>query len=494
MARGLAGFKVRSLRREAGIAQGELARRAGISPSYLNLIERNKRPVAGGLLDRIAAGLGVERAELDGQAERRVVESLNEAVADSAVNGGLTHPGGTEELVGRHPGWAELVLKLYQGYREQSQVVLALADRLNRDPFLGESVHRMLTSVTSVRSAAEILEGADSLAPEDSRRFLSIIASDSARTAETAQALVGYFESAQVRVRSATPMESVDAFVLESDNHFPGLEACASEFRAALAPGQAPEAAAAAILERGMGEENGGQAIAGRGEQRFECVRRAAGDFAREAVGDLVDNHTALLPTEEARGLAANALFAYVAGAVLMPYEAFLEAAEAARYNVDVLAQLFGVSYEQAAHRLATLRRPGAEGVRFAFMRSDPSGYVTKRLPLPDLPLPRYGTACPLWVVYVAFQSPGATVRNLGELPQGERFLFFARALDKAPPTVGLPRRLLSVMLACSADDADRVVYADGLERNRAVVPMGTVCRLCPREGCRHRQEAPLIA
>src|SRR5699024_2567238 len=176
-------------------------------------------------------------------------------------------------------------------------------------------------------------------------------------------------------------------------------------------------------------------------------------------------------------------------GALLMPYDAFLEAAEAGRYDLDALARRFDVSYEQAAHRLATLQRPGASGLRFAFMRSDPSGYVTKRLPLPRLPLPRYGTACPLWVVYGAFQAPGVTARSYGELPTGEQFFFFARAVEKQPARPGFPRRLLSVMLACPAEEAARVSAADGLDRLAAMVPVGTVCRLCPREACVHRQE-----
>src|SRR5690606_7366122 len=171
---------------------------------------------------------------------------------------------------------------------------------------------------------------------------------------------------------------------------------------------------------------------------RFALLREAAVFIAADAVAAKVKSHP-MLQSEEARPLAANALFSYVAGAILMPYERFLEAAEEHRYDIDRLSRLFGVSYEQAAHRLATLRRPGAEGVRFAFMRSDPSGYVTKRLPLPDLPLPRYGTACPLWVIYGAFQTPGVTARDFGELPSGAQFLFFARALDKVPPTVGFP-------------------------------------------------------
>src|SRR3546814_14887319 len=95
-----------------------------------------------------------------------------------------------------------------------------------------------------------------------------------------------------------------------------------------------------------------------------------------------------------------------------MPYGRFLEDAVRARYDVDLLRRLYAASVEQACHRLVTLRRPGAEGIRFAFIRSDPAGFVTKRLPLPNLPLPRYGCACPLWAVYRAFQTPEAVVRS----------------------------------------------------------------------------------
>ena len=99
-----------------------------------------------------------------------------------------------------------------------------------------------------------------------------------------------------------------------------------------------------------------------------------------------------------------------------------------------------------------------------------------------------------MWVIYGAFQTPGVTVRSFGELVSGEQFLFFARAIEKRQPSVALPRHLLSVMLACAAAEAGRVVYGDGIDRAGAMVPLGTVCRLCPRANCGHRQEAPLIA
>lgn len=487
------GLRIRALRREAGMTQGNLAARSGISASYLNLIESKKRSVAGALLDRIAAALGVPRAMLDGETERRLVENLNEIAADPVIAADATPPAGTEELVGRHGDWAGLVQRVYRAYDDQRQTVIALADRLNRDPFLGESVHRMLTQITSVRSAAEILQSSPDLAPRDRERFLAILAGDSGNLAETAQALARFFDSAETRIRAATPTEHVDTFIYESGNHFPALEAIAEEFAAGLPHDVDVAQAAEAFLGNDpLAHMTALRREAGEERWRFAMAHQAARRLAREAIAAIVENHPALA-SKPSREIATAALERYGAAALLMPYEPFLEAAIRGRYDIDLLARRFRVSYEQAAHRLATLRRPGAEGVRFAFMRSDPSGYIDKRLPLPHLPLPRYGSACPLWAVYAAFQSPGVTARRFGALPDGRTFLFFARTIDKVPPAIGRSRRLLSVMLACHADDASRTVYGDGIDRQGATEPVGTVCRLCPRPSCTHRQEAALI-
>lgn len=483
------GLKIRNLRREKGLTQNELARRAGISASYLNLIESNKRAAAGVLLQRISVALGVEAAQLDGSAERRLAVMLEELAAQPAIAGPKGPPSGAEEIVAHYPEWADLMLRLHRAYHDQAQAVQALADRLNRDPFLGESVHRMLTHVTAISSAAEILRDGEDLTAADRSRFLSIITADSHRMSVVAQSLIGFFDSAQIRIRSATPMEHVDSFIFQMNNHFPVLEDMAEKFRSPF-PSEAAFAEAAAHVAEEESPLYGGMPTA---SARFATARKVAHRLANGVIREIVGENPALA-IEESKEIATGALTNYMAAALLMPYDRFLEAAEAHRYDVDILARLFGVSYEQACHRLATLRRPGAEGVAFAFMRSDPSGYVTKRLPLPGLPLPRYGTACPLWPVYGAFQTPGVTVREFGQLPGGDRFLFFARAVEKAPARAGHPRRLMSIMLACQASEADRIACADGIDPVRATVPVGTVCRLCPRVACSYRQEAPLIA
>ncbi|RKQ73911.1 XRE family transcriptional regulator [Oceanibaculum indicum] len=483
MAAKLVGLKIRTLRMQAGLSQNILAQRAGISPSYLNLIERNRRPASTLLLDRIAAELAVDRAQLDGEAERRLADEVREVSAELAASEKLPELASAEEFVGHHPGWAALLLRLYRSYQDRDAAVLALADRLEHDPFLRDSVHQMLTHVTSIRSAAEIVQASDTLESTDSRRFLEIVAGDSARLSQTAMALAAFFDSAQTRVRAATPTEKVDALIVASQNYFPELEAYADAVRAT---GEhetllhIPPAFDAADNEEQPSP--------------FERLRAQARLGAASEIAAILSRHEGFEQDGEAFRLAANALFAYTAAAVLMPYEPFHAAAERHRYDPNRLARLFGVSYEQAAHRMTTLRRPGREGVRFAFMRADPSGYISKRLPLPRLPLPRYGNACPLWVIYTAFQTPGMTARAFGALASGDDFLFFARAVEKQPAMTGGARHLMSIMLACDGDDAARVAAADGIERRAATVPVGTTCRLCVREACRQRQEPPLIA
>lgn len=480
MAETLTGLKIRKMRVQAGIAQGMLARRAGISPSYLNLIERNRRPASTLLLDRIAAELGVDRAALDGEAERRMADELREVSAELAVSERLPPLVPVEEFVGHHPGWATLLLRAHRSYKERNAAVLALADRLDRDPYLRDSVHQMLTHVTSIRSAAQIIEE-EELGPEDLRRFLAIVSGDSGRLSQTAQALAAFFDSSQNRVRAATPTEKVDALIVEAQNHFPELEDYADHFRASGRVGSMPS---------GAGPADPGN----EGEpSRFQRLRIAAQSEAAGQVQAILSRHALFADDEAARRLAANALFAYAAAAILMPYDPFHEAAGRLRNDPERLARAFGVSYEQAAHRLTTLRRPGRHGVRFAFMRADPSGYITKRLPLPGLPLQRFGAACPLWTVYSAFQTPGLTARSYGALPSGEAFFFFARTVEKEPASAGASRHLMSIMLACAADDASRVAASDGIDRKTALQPVGTTCRLCTRDKCRQRQEPQLV-
>ncbi|MGH8689064.1 MAG: helix-turn-helix domain-containing protein [Burkholderiales bacterium] len=439
----LLGPKLRDRRRSLGITQSALSATLGISPSYLNLIEAGKRNIGGSLLKRIAEALGLAVDELDGAAERRLLGDLAELAGEPMLAALRLDAAVAADLAGRHPGWARALVALHRGWLERGRAVGALTDRLHQDPFLAEVVHDLLTRATAIRSSAEILESAREQVPDPHRRFVTIVGDESRRLAHIAQALAGFFAPSRADMRSGTPADEVEDFLLDRGYHFPALELAAF----------------------------------------------ADGPLAAEV------QSSALLTSDVARRRARRALESYRAAAVLMPYEPFLDAACRARYDVDVLARRFEASVEQVCLRLVALRRPGAEGLPFGLMRVDAAGFTSRRFPLPRLPLPRHGGACPLWAVYQALQSPGAIVRQLAVFPDGERFLFVARALEKRGAAFPMPRRLASLMLACDALVADQTVYGDGLDLASAApaTPVGARCRVCVRADCAYRQEEAFV-
>ncbi len=496
--RSLIGTRLRERRRALGLTQAGLAQQVGVSPSYLNLIEANKRHIGGALLHRLADALGLALDEVDGAAERRLLADLAELSAEPLLAELQLDADSAGELAAQHGAWARALVTLQRALRDRERAVNALSDRLRQDPFLGDAVHRMLTQVAAIRSAAEILETVEDLGPQRRRRFIGLLGDDSRRLADVAQALAAFFDQAHNATRSLTPVEEVDDFLLDHGNHFPALEAAAAALRAAIGD-DASEAAIAAHLQRGGASTAALPLPATPDDEPAPSRRFALAQAAAErdpASLDAVDTVLAAgkqLGTPAAQRRARRVLLNYVAAAVLLPYEDFHAGALALRYDIERLGRRFDASFEQVCHRLVTLRRPGAEGLPLAFMRVDSAGFITKRFPLPRLHLPRHGNACPLWAVYQAFQSPGTIVRQRAELPTGERFLFIARTVDKPRPDANAPRRLLSVMLACDALHADQLVYGDGLDRHGAAAPVGSHCRLCTRADCVYREEDPVI-
>ncbi len=521
MPRAHIGSKIRERRKVLGQTQAALANEVGISASYLNLIEANKRQIGGHLLQKVAQALAVDLENLDGAFEKRLAEHLRELVAEPLLRPLEIDPSSTFDLIGRHPKWARALVTTFRALKDQSELARALSDRLNHDPFLGNAVHHMLTNVAAIRSAAEILEGTDNLELSERARFERIIDNESERLADVATRLAGYFDKAGTQARSLTPAEEVDDLLWQRNNYFPKLELAVRELLDAWFDGNAPhEIGLAERLERhhGIDIEHRSEAeladivmrndchrdqATGRlvfidttapATRRFQMARHLAERSLRDAIDAELDAED-LLSTVTARQRAARALSSYAAGAMLMPYERFLEDAIDLRYDAERLANRHQVSFEQACHRLVTLRRPEAAGIPFAFMRVDPAGFVIKRFPLPRLPLPRHGHACPLWAVYTAFQTPGMVVRQLAALPNDDQFLFVARAAAKERTAFRSHRQMVSIMLACDSLHADQTTYADGLDVSATalVTPVGPTCRLCPRETCRHREEDPII-
>lgn len=507
------GLRIRRHRRQQGVTQLALAARVGISASYLNLIEHGKREVAGGLLRRLAEALNLDLEEVSGREASRLVQDLTEIATDPLLRDLRLEHSGIAEIVGRQPEWGRALVALHRAGRRATTLAEALSDRLAHDSALIDASHELRTRIATVRSFAEILNEHAGLDAERRDRFTGMMARESGRLGDIAEALFHRLSAQGEASRANTPAEEVDDLIIDRDNHFPDLEEAAAELATRIAAeveaAPSPEGALVRWLNARHGlrvaandeEANGAGPTARRGRYdadsrvfhaplglapatlRFALARLA---FALEA-GTLIADHAAdpRLRSEAARQRAAEALRSYGAGALLFPYESFREAAERTRYDLDRLAVLFGASVEQVCHRLVTLRRPGAEGVPFAFLRVDPAGNVSKRFSLPVLRLPRHGGACPLWAVYTAPRDPAATAVQRVRLSEGREFLFIARSITKPPSGYGQPGERYSLMIGCDAIHADRVIYDDA--PSGPALETGVNCHLCARADCPQR-------
>jgi len=506
------GYRLRETRKKRGVTQASLAAEIGISASYLNLIEQGKRRIAGGLLKRLADALDLDMDAITGAETSRLVQDLTEITTDPLLRDLSIEPSGAQEIVGRQPAWGRAVVRLHRSYRQASLLTESLADRLAHDSNLIEASHELLTRMTSIRSFAEILKEHPDVAPPQRQRFTSLIAEESGKLGDIAKAVFDRLSEFGDGVRPTTPAEEVEDFFIDRRNFFAALEDAAATLAHRMKADGAPGEAALAdwlASRHGIAVEVGeSRTLQGddprhgafdaklrrfmlqpgmpSATRRFRLARRAFALDAAEPVAALARDPR--LTSDAARLRATEALYSYGAGALVLPYEAFRGAAEATRYDLDRLSALFGASMEQVCHRLVTLRRPGAEGIPFAFMRVDPAGNISKRFSLPTLRLPRYGGACPLWAIYRTALTPGTLITQRVRLPDGREFLFMARMIAKPAVGFGVPGETFSVMIACDAVYAERIVYGEALRGGPGLtLEAGINCHLCPREGCAQR-------
>lgn len=510
------GIKIRNRRKSRSLSQAELARLVGISPSYLNLIESNKRDVGGALLIRIASQLGVDIEAFTGRKEQRLLQDLHDMLADPIVSGLDIAADEPRELVARFPSLAFALGRLYRAHVDAKTDAETYANRLRSDPLLSKLLHQVLSQVTAMRSSAEILQSVSDLSTAERTRFLASIDREARNLTDLSRTLIGYFDQSAATAQTVSPVREVDDLIIGEDNYFAELESAADALRAEVeAEGSYGEAALTQMLARrfGIRVETGaeprpdpsGFAIhygfdnaqrvmwfdsrVAAATRRFQLARL----LAELAHADTIDHclRDAQLTSPAAQRIAYRALAAYIAGAMTLPYARFLHDAESHRYDIDRLKQLHAASFEQVAHRLVTLRRPGQQGIPFGFLRSDPAGRLTKHFPLPGLPLSNSGHACPLWTIYAAFRNAGQIMRQVVAFPDGARYLFVARTVTTRLAAYRQPPFHAAVMLACDVLHADRTVYGHELNLKDAALaaPVGPTCRLCVRRECAHRQE-----
>jgi XRE family transcriptional regulator, fatty acid utilization regulator len=439
-----AGAKLREVRTRMGLRQADYAAKLGVSVSYLNQMENNHRPIPARLVVALAEQFGLDVTELAAGTTERMVADLREALADP-VFGEMPPTADLQLVASNAPNLGRAFLALHRAHREGQERLAQLNEALGREDTL--------------------------LAP--------------------------------------LPWEEVRDFFHYCDNYIDAIDRAAERF-AAETPGPDRRAALAGWLEARHGIAvafaRGGplrrfepaarrltlDAASGTATQAFQMLHQIALIAHRDLIEATLD--LARFRTEEARAIALVGLANYFAGAALLPYGRFLEAARDERHDLEALALRFEASIEQVAQRLSTLQRTGAKGVPFFFVRVDQAGTITKRHSATRLQFARFGGACPLWNVHAAFETPGQFLRQLAETPDGVRYLCLARDVSKPGGAFRAPIRRFAIGLGCEVAHAPALVYADDLDvtNDAAYQPIGIACRICERRDCPQRAVPPL--
>ncbi|HLS58315.1 MAG TPA: short-chain fatty acyl-CoA regulator family protein [Paracoccaceae bacterium] len=439
-----AGAKLREIRTRLGLRQADFATRLGVSVSYLNQMENNHRPIPARLVVALAEQFGLDVTELAAGTTERVIADLREALADPAC--GEAPPMADLQLVAANaPNFARAFLALHRAHRESGERLAQLNEALGREDA--------------------------PLAP--------------------------------------LPWEEVRDFFHYCDNYIDAIDRAAERFaaetdgpdrRAALVDWLESRHGITVTLERGgplrrYDPENRRltlDAAAGRATHSFQILHQIARLTRAELIEATLD--LARFSTPEARAIAGVGLANYFAGAALLPYARFLEAARTLRHDLEALALTFDASIEQVAQRLSTLQRTGARGVPFFFFRVDQAGTITKRHSATRFQFARFGGACPLWNVHAAFETPGRFLRQLAETPDGLRYICLARDVSKPGGSFRAPVRRFAIGLGCEVAHAADLVYADDLDitNDAAYQPIGISCRICERRACPQRAVPPL--
>lgn len=451
MKKAFMGVRLKRLREERGLTQIALARALELSPSYLNQLERNQRPLTVPVLLKLNAVLGVDVQRFSEVDEARYITDLRELLGEQPEDEGISLAE-IRELAANMPAVARTLLRLAKSQRDNQEREAAWAMRLG--------INR-----------SEL--GAPKLMPfEEVRDFFYARHNHIAELDELAEAL-----AQQWHLR---PMEVAERLEKRLETTH-GIRVT----RAAWQGGEGGERArrrfdpTEKILTLSPLLTNG--------QAAFQMATQIAFLEAGEVIDAIVAQ--ARLLSDEARRLARIGLANYFAGALILPYGQFLEQAELLRYDIELLGRAFGVEFETTCHRLSTLQRPSARGVPFFFVRVDRAGNISKRQSATDFHFSRIGGTCPLWNVYEAFAQPGRVLTQLAAMPDERAYLWIARSVSRGYGGFGAARKTFSIGLGCDVRHAERLVYSKGLnlKDREGFTPIGAGCKVCPRSNCPQR-------
>ncbi len=434
-----AGPRVRRLRGRLGLAQKRMAEELGVSASYLNLIERNQRPLTAPFLLKLTKTYDADLRELIAEDDEQVEKDVAQALASPALAGLDIGKTELQEFVAAQPGIAQALIRLHH---------IRDSDADNA-PTRGKGR-------TPLNAVSEFIEGA--------RNHFAELEELCEALAEELRLAGPHFLSSvsdRLRVKHGFTVRIMPAHVMP--RHLRRFDIHNRQVQLSEVLDNASRSFQAAYQLAGFELKSSIEAIAARAD----------------------------MPSKPAERLLVQNLTNYAAAALMMPYRRFHDAAEETGYDIALLEARFGAGFEQVAHRLTTLQRPGTRGVPFFLIRLDRAGNISKRFSAGNQPFARAGGGCALWNVHRAFERHGQMLTQLVELEDGTRFLTLARTVTAYRQPFGQTAPEYAVALGCETRHAHSLTYAAGLDLDGAAMPIGLNCRACTRPDCRQRAVPP---
>jgi len=442
------GARVRQLRSERGFSQAALAQMLEISPSYLNQIEHDVRPLTVAVLLRIAEVFGVDASFFASQDDTRLVAELREVAMDRDLDIDVDLAE-VAELVSAHPKLAHAMVNLHRRYRiTRAQLAAATEERFSdgsgtgaitmpheevRDYFYQRQnyLHELDTAAEDLATRMRRHQG--ELAVELANRLTEVHGVHINRRIDLGETVLHRYDA--------------ETRTLDISNHLSW------------------------------------------GQRVFKMAAELAYLEFDEQISAMVDEGK--FTSKDSRTLARLGLANYFAAAIVLPYGQFHDSAETFRYDIERLSAFYRVSYETIAHRLSTLQRPSMRGVPFSFVRVDRAGNMSKRQSATGFHFSSSGGTCPLWNVYESFGNPGKILVQIAEMPDGRKYMWVARTVERRASRWGQPDKTFAIGLGCELRHAHRLVYSEGLDlatgHDVPATPIGVGCRVCDHDNCPQR-------
>ncbi|MDR1889222.1 MAG: short-chain fatty acyl-CoA regulator family protein [Zoogloeaceae bacterium] len=450
MRKSFMGVRLKRFREERGLTQIALARALELSASYLNQLEQNQRPLTVPVLMKLNAVFGVNIQRFSDDDEVRLIASLRELFSDTLAEEAVSRTE-IEELAANMPGIARTLIRLGRRQREIQEHEAVLAAQLGQD--CGGEVLLKPMPYEEVRDFFY-----------DRHNYIDAIDTQAERACND---------------WNLTPGNSLDGLEQRLRHH---------DIRILRESGEAGEKHGESL--RQFDPEHRILKLSAHlrpGQMAFQIATQLAFLEAPAIIDEI--SAAAKLSSEAARQLLRIGLANYFAGALILPYRRFLDQAERLRYDIERLAHAFGVGFETISHRLSTLQRTEHRGVPFFFVRVDRAGNISKRQSATDFHFSRIGGSCPLWNIYEAFGQPGRILTQLAIMPDGRAYLWIARTVSQGHAAYDAPAKTFAIGLGCDIRYAERLIYSKNLnlKDSESFTPIGSGCKLCPRENCPQR-------